>query len=247
MFCTKCGAQNASGSRFCGKCGAPLGIANNVYGVPQQSAAAANPYGAANQSTAEGYAAAPHSARPAAPARSGGSRKGVLIAGVAAALVVLSLLGCWIFGVFGGGYEAAVDDFMDALLDMDAEGVVDTVHEKVLRVCLDDEGYTRRELIREIDEDMEDAKEAIREYSIKLDYEIVYTEDMRGEDLEYVKEMYLDEYGVKITAAKIVEVEVTGTRKGDRNSMGLELGVVEIGGSWYIDYESMDDALYDFL
>ena len=190
MFCTKCGAQNASSSRFCGKCGAPLGSADNVYGAPQQPAAAGNyrPAAAGNyQPAAAGYADAP---RPAVPARSGGSRKGVLIAGIAVALVAVTLLGCWIFGVFGGGYEDAVDDFMDALLDMDAEGVVDTVNDKVLRVYLDDEGYTRRELIREIDDDMEDAKEAIRKYSIKLDYEIVYTEDMRGEDLEEVKEMF---------------------------------------------------------
>ncbi|MBR6595123.1 MAG: zinc-ribbon domain-containing protein [Oscillospiraceae bacterium] len=247
MFCTKCGAQNAPGSRFCGKCGAPLGAADNVHGTPQQPAAVGNAYGAPYQSAAGGYAAAPRPVRPATPSRSGGSRKGVLIAGIAAALVVVTLLGCWIFGVFGGGYEGAVDDFMDALLDMDAEGVVDTVNEKVLRVYLDDDGYTKRELIREIDDDMEDAKEAIRENSIKLDYKIVYTEDMRGEDLEEVKEMYLDEYGVKITAAKIVEVEVTMKVEGYSDSMELELGVVEIGGSWYIDYESMEDALYDFL
>lgn len=244
MFCTKCGTQNASGSRFCGKCGAPLGSADNVYGAPQQPVAAGNGYGAPYQPADAGYAGTPRPARPAAPDRSG---KGKLIAIVAAALVVVTLLGCWIFGVFGGGYEGAVEDFMDALLDMDAEGVVDTVNDKVLRVCLDDEGYTRRELIREIDDDMEDAKEAIRENSIKLDYEIVYTEDMRGEDLEYVKEMYYDEYGVKITAAKIVEVEVTMKSMGERDSMELRLGVVEIGGSWYVDFESMEDALYDFL
>ena len=226
MYCPKCGTQNASGARFCGKCGATMGSADNVYKAPQQSASAA------------GYAAAP---------RSSGSRKGVMVAGVAAALLVVTLLCCWIFGVFGGGYEDAVDDFMDALLDMDAEGVVDTVNEKVLRVYMEDGDFTKRELIREIDDDMWEAKEAIRENSIKLDYEIVYTEDARGEDLEEVKEMYLEEYGVKITAAKIVEVEVTMKAMGRSDSMELVLGLVEIGGSWYIDYESMEEALYDFL
>ena len=248
MFCTKCGAQNTSGSRFCGKCGAPLGSAGNGYGAPQQPDPAGNAYGAPYQSAAAGYAGNPRPVRPAAPSSSGGSRKGVLIAGIAGALVVVTLLCCWIFGVFGGGgYEGAVDDFMEALLDMDAQGVVDTVNDKVLRVCLDDEDYTERELVREIDDDMEEAKEAIKEYSIKLDYEIVYTEDLRGEELEEVKEMYYEEYGVKITAAKIVDVEVTMKAMGERDSMELQLGVVEIGGSWYIDYESMEEALYDFL
>ena len=75
----------------------------------------------------------------------------------------------------------------------------------------------------------------------------MYTEDLRGEDLEEVKEMYYEEYGVKITAAKIVEVEVTMKAMGARESMELMLGLVEIGGSWYIDFESMEEALYDFL
>ena len=231
MFCPKCGTQNTADSRFCAKCGAPMGSADNVYGAPQQSGAPA------------GYAG--HADSP----RRSGSRKGVLITAIAAALVVVTLLACWIFGVFGGGYEKTVDNFMDALLDMDAEGVVDTVNDKVLRVYIEDGDFTKRELIEEIDYDMEDARYFIKESgnSVKLDYEIVYTEDLRGEDLEEVKEMYYEEYGVKITAAKIVEVEVTMKAMGARESMELMLGLVEIGGSWYIDFESMEEALYDFL
>ena len=76
MYCPKCGTQNASGARFCGKCGATMGSADNVYKAPQQSASAA------------GYAAAP---------RSSGSRKGVMVAGVAAALLVVTLLCCGIW------------------------------------------------------------------------------------------------------------------------------------------------------
>ena len=246
MFCTKCGTQNASGSRFCGKCGAPLGSADNVYGAPQQSAAAGNAYGAPYQSAAAGYGGTPRPARPAAPARSAGSGKGKLIAIVAAALVVVALLGCWIFGVFGGGgYEDVVDDFIEAIFDGDAKGVVDCLPDQVMDYIAEDEGVTKRELIEELQYGLDEMFEYMPS-GMKVTHKIVYTEDVRGEDLEYVKELY-SELGAKVTAAKIVEVEMTVSIMGMSESTEAELGVVEIGGSWYIDVESMEDMLDDLM
>ena len=246
MFCTKCGTQNASGSRFCGKCGSPLGAADNVYGAPQQSAAAGNAYGSPYQSAAAGYGGTPRPARPAAPARSGGSRKGVLIAGIAAALVVVALLGCWIFGVFGGGgYEDVVDDFIEAIFDGDAKGVVDCLPDKVMDYIAEEEGATKRELTEELQEELD----YIFDYmpsGLKISHKIVYTEDIYGDDLRYLKEDY-EELGVRVTAAKYVEVELTASAMGMSESTEVELYVVEVGGSWYIDLESMGDMMDDLM
>lgn len=249
MFCPKCGTQSASGARFCGKCGAPLGSADNGYEVPyQQPSAPVQQYSAPAQQSAApvGYAPNPRPVRPSAPSRSSGSGKGKLIAIVAAALVVVTLLGCWIFGVFGGGgYEDVVDDFLEAVFDADAEGVVDCLPDQVIKVIAEEKGATKRELINE----MQDGLDEVFEYmpsSVKFSHKIVYTEDVRGEDLEYVKDLY-SEIGAKVTAAKIVEVEMTVSAMGMSESTEIELGVVEIGGSWYIDVESMEDMLDDLM
>ena len=243
MFCTKCGAQNPSGSRFCGKCGAPLGSSDNGYGAPQQPAAAGNTYGAPYQSAAGGYTAAPRPARPAAPS---GSGKGKLIAIVAAALVVLGLLGCWIFGVFGGGsYEDVVDDFIEAIFDGDAKGVVDCLPDQVMDYLAEEEGVSKRELT----EELQDALDEIFEYmpsGLKVSHKIVYTEDVYGEDLRDLKEEY-EEIGIRVTAAKCVEVEMIASYMGMSESTEVELYVVEIGGSWYIDVESMGDMMDDLM
>lgn len=256
MFCTKCGAQNASGARFCGKCGAPLGSADNGYGAPQQSAAG-NAYGAPRQSAAAGnaygapyqpaapagYAGNPRPARPAAPA---GSGKGKLIAIAVAALVVLGLLGCWIFGVFGGGsYEDVVDDFIEAIFDGDAKGVVDCLPDQVMDYLAEEEGVSKRELT----EELQDGLDEIFEYmpsGLKVSHKIVYTEDVYGEDLRDLKEEY-EEIGIRVTAAKCVEVEMIASYMGMSESTEVELYVVEIGGSWYIDVESMGDMMDDLM
>ena len=241
MFCTKCGTQNASGSRFCGKCGAPLGSADNGYGAPQQSAAG-NAYGAPYQPAAPaGYAGNPRPARPAAPA---GSGKGKLIAIAAVALVVVALLGCWIFGVFGGGsYEDVVDDFIESMFDGDAAGVVDCLPDQVMDYMVEEEGVSKRELVDELQEELD----YIFDYmpsGLKVTHKILYTEDITGDDLRYLKEDY-EEIGAKVTAAKYVEVELTSYYMGMSESTEVELCVIEVGGSWYIDIESMEDVMYD--
>ena len=243
MFCTKCGAQNASGARFCGKCGTPLGSADNGYGAPQQSAPAGNAYGAPYQPAAPaGYTGNPRPARPAAPA---GSGKGKLIAIAVAALVVVALLGCWIFGVFGGGgYEDVVDDFIESIFDGDAKGVVDCLPDDVMDYVAEEEGMSKRELIEELQYGLDEIF-GYMPSGVEITHKILYAEDINGDELRYLKENY-EEIGAKVTAAKYVEVEMTVSYMGMSESTEMELRVVEIGGSWYIDIESMEDMMYEF-
>ena len=237
MFCPKCGAQNGSGARFCGKCGAPLGSAENVYGATQQSGApAGNVYGAPYQpGAAAGYAGTPRPARPAAPSRSAGSGKGKLIAIVAAALVVVTLLGCWIFGSFGGGgYEDVVDDFLESIYDGDAKGIIDCLPDDLMDYWLaQEEGISKREVDEEFQEVLDDIYEDMPS-GVKRSHKILRTEDIYGDDLRCLKEDY-EEIGVKVTAAKYVEVKLTASYMGMSESTEVELCVIEVGGSWYID------------
>ena len=65
---------------------------------------------------------------------------------------------------------------------------------------------------------------------------------MSGEDLAYLKQNYA-EIGAKVSAAKEVEVELSVKVLGMTETETVELVVVKIGRSWYIDIESMGDLL----
>ena len=64
-------------------------------------------------------------------------------------------------------------------------------------------------------------------------------------DMRYIVEDY-EEIGVKVKEAKIVEVELTVKAFGMTESSEMEIGVVKIGGSWYVDVNNfdMDDIIY---
>ena len=222
MYCPKCGALNGSGARFCGKCGGPLEAEPVVYEAPEESVVSGT---------------------------SGGSKalsgKAKLIGVIVAALVV-ALLGCWIFGVFGGNdQEDVVDQFIDSMFDADAEGIVDAIPDEIINLIMEESGCTESELVDQLQEVLDYAFEYLPS-GVKFSHRIEETESLYGEDLEEVKRQYA-ELGVEITEAKTVEVELTVSAMGMTESMDLEVGLVKIGGIWCIDFFSMEDIMEDFV
>ena len=74
----------------------------------------------------------------------------------------------------------------------------------------------------------------------KITHEILSEKDVTGEDLENLRETY-SEANVKISAAKKLEVAVS--IKGDKNqdSDTMEIEVIKVGNSWYLDIDTFDD------
>ena len=221
MFCPKCGTQIDDDSRFCGKCGAAVSAAGSVYAktnVPETVAA------------------------PAPSRRLSGKAK---VIGVIVAALVVALLGCWIFGVFGGNeQEDVVDQFIDSMFDADAQGIVDTIPDELMNVLLEEADCTERELVDQLQEVLDYAFEYMPE-GIKISHRIDETEELRGEDLEEVKRQYA-EMGVEVTAAKSVEVELTASAMGMSESIEIEVGLIKIGGTWCVDFLSLGDIMDEF-
>ena len=214
MFCTKCGAQNANSAQFCIKCGEKIGTGTAV---------------------------------PAKPAVSGpvGLRKDnrKLITMIAAAVAVILLFSL----VFGGrGYKKTVSNFMDAFIDLNAKGMVNMLPDKVLQKALEEEGYSKNDLkflIAELQDELDSSMSYVDMFGdYKLDYKILGAQDVSKERLSYIKENY-SEIGVKVSAAKTVEVEMTIDVMGRSQTETVDIVVIKIGRSWYIDAESMDDIL----
>jgi len=210
MICTNCGAQNASGARFCGSCGAKM--EPEVKKTPAKT----------GLSGAQGFLKA--------------NRK---LIGMIAAVLAVVLLFSMVFG--GRGYKKTVNKFMDSLLDMDAKGMIEMMPDKLLKTLMEEEGYTKKELIEELQDELDYGMSYMEMIDdLKLKHKIVGAEDMSKEDLRYLKDMY-SEIGIKVSAAKVVEVELTVKAMGMTQSETLELMVIKIGRSWYIEMESLEN------
>ena len=168
-------------------------------------------------------------------------------------VLVLSLAAC---GKSGGKKEksgktpeSVAEKYMEAALDADFEKIMDLVHKDVINNGMEAEGMDEddlQELIDEHNEDLNDVLAELEEEDVKLTYEIVDTEALDKEMVESGKEYYEDEYDVEITDAKCVEIEITIEVDGDAETETLDIYVVKIGGSWYLDIDSVTNFTYLF-
>lgn len=212
MFCGKCGAQNADNAEFCTNCGAKL----------KKSA----PTTAATVSV---------------PNQNDKNRKVGMIA-VAVAVVVVIILGVVLFG--GRSYKTTVEKFVDAQFDADAEAIFDLLPENMIDYMLEEDGYDSDDLddlIDEANEDLQDQLDSLDRYlgeGWKITYEILDTEDIKGDDLNDIKDAYEDA-DVKVSAAKSVEIEITIKADEMESSNSMDISLIKVGRSWYLDVMSM--------
>lgn len=169
------------------------------------------------------------------------NRKIGMIAVAVAAVIVIAL----IIGLFGGrGYKATVEKFVDAQFAADAEAIFKLLPDEVVSYALEEEGYDDDELdefIEEGNEELQDQLDYIERYlgeGWTVSYEILTVEDVTGDDLDDLKDEYED-MDVKVSAAKTVEVELTVTAGETETSNSLDISVIKVGRSWYLDIATM--------
>lgn len=135
-------------------------------------------------------------------------------------------------------YKYVIDTYMGMLLDgEDAE----TVEKIVPAACIDALPDLRSDVGK------------IMEYLQMLDYfydeweigyEITDVEDMSAKDVISLQREYEDNaFDVKIAEAKIVTIEMTLYADGEESPTEVELTVIKVGSSWYLDPLSMYNVL----
>lgn len=161
---------------------------------------------------------------------------------VVAIIVLVSLLG-------GRGYKKTVNKFMDAFLEADAETMLELIPKKSLDAIMDEFGYDADELDDLID-DVEDMLELqmgfmglFAEDDLDISYRIEDATSLPKDNVESRFGDYKDDFGVKVSAAKEVEVELTIKMGKDKETEPLDMTVVKVGGSWYIDPMIMWDLV----
>lgn len=215
MYCGKCGAKNESGAAFCGSCGAPLGEKGS---------------GAAE--------AVEVNAKPASGQSASKNKKIGMIA-VAAAVIALVVAA---FPLFGGRSDMeTAEQFVDAVFDMDTKEILNLLPKDVIRV-LEERGYDKAELMEELGSLAREAQSTLLPMNflggkIEIDNSAVDASSVEGDQLTALQDRYQTEVGMKITAAREVNVSMRIRIKDlgiDTQEM-MQVPVVKSGGTWYID------------
>lgn len=219
-FCGNCGAQLADDAVVCTNCGV------NIAPQPQQA-----PVQYQQAPMQQAYAGGPTPADNAASAikekagafvnkcKTDKKFLGIILGAVAAvvALIVVLVL------VLGGGYESAIDNYMDANCG-DYDAYVDCFPEDVFELM---EKY-------DVAEDEDDFDTGI-DYDI--DYEIVKEEAVDEDDLDDIKTFLKESFDIAksdVEEAVEAKVKMTISYGGEDMSNTMKLVVVNIDGDWYV-------------
>lgn len=212
MFCGKCGAKNEDHVAFCANCGAKLNGASSTSTVTLST-----------------------------PSQNHQNRRVGIIA-VAVVAVAVVLLGVFLFG--GRSYKSTVEKYIDYQFDGNAEGIINLMPDKMLDYAMEQDGYAPSDLdeaIADMNDELQDQLDTLDSYFEEgwdISYKITDTEDVKGDDLDGIKDSYADA-DVKVSAAKSVEVELTITSGETESSNSMYIDLVKVGRSWYLDVASM--------
>ena len=162
--------------------------------------------------------------------------------GIVLALCVIVAVVLLVYTLGGRSYKKTIDTFVTSqFAAVDAQSIVELLPEKVLDKELEETGYSKTELVEETNDSLKKQVDYIDQYlgdDWKLSYKMTNVEDVTGDDLNDLKSNYED-INVKVSAAKTVEVEFT--LKGDETeiSNSLEVSVIKVDRSWYLDLYTM--------
>lgn len=161
--------------------------------------------------------------------------------GIVLALCVIVAVVLLVYTLGGRSYKKTIDTFVTSQFAVDAQSVVELLPEKVLDKELEETGYSKTELVEETNDSLKKQVDYIDQYlgdDWKLSYKMTNVEDVTGDDLDDLKSNYED-INVKVSAAKTVEIEFT--LKGDETeiSNSLEVSVIKVDRSWYLDLYTM--------
>ena len=162
--------------------------------------------------------------------------KGIVLAvcGIVAVVLLVYTLG-------GRSYKKTIDTFVTSQFAVDAQSIVELLPEKVVDKALEETGYSKTELVDEANDSLKKQVDSLDQSlgdDWKLSYKMTNVEDVTDDDLDDLKSNYED-INVKVSAAKTVEVEFT--LKGDETevSNSLEISVIKVDRSWYLDLYTM--------
>lgn len=217
MYCTKCGKQISDDSQFCCYCGArQIPIVNNN-----------TPINTANKKT-----------KIKIPLKN----KKIIIG------IIVVVLACMIFGpiVKERSIENTIDLFMEAINDMDAEKMIDTMSEDHVNYLINKTSGGRAKYIKEGNQYLLELKKGLLSeagggYSlddISLDYEIVSVRDCTEEEIDKLNETLQEENIDPVNNVKQVTISLTlkaGTSEV-KSYNNIDMQMMKVKNKWCLTY-----------
>ena len=216
MYCTKCGKQISDDSQFCCYCGARQTPIVNNTTI-----------NTSNKKT-----------KIKIPLKN----KKIIIG------LIAVVLACMIFGsiVKGRSIENTIDLFMEAINDMDAEKMIDTMSEDHVNYLINKTSGGRAEYIKEGNQYLLELKKGLLSeagggYSlddISLDYEIVSVRDCTEEEIDKLNETLQEENIDPVNNVKQVTISLTlkaGTSEV-KSYNDIDMQMMKVKNKWYLTY-----------
>ena len=216
MYCTKCGKQISDDSQFCCYCGARQTPIVNNTTI-----------NTSNKKT-----------KIKIPLKN----KKIIIG------IIAVVLACMIFGsiVKGRSIENSIDLFMEAINDMDAEKMIDTMSEDHVNYLINKTSGGRAEYIKEGNQYLLELKKGLLSeagggYSlddISLDYEIVSVRDCTEEEIDKLNETLQEENIDPVNNVKQVTISLTlkaGTSEV-KSYNDIDMQMMKVKNKWYLTY-----------
>lgn len=233
MYCIKCGAENENNARFCVECGAKL---QNVHMgrenvVTEKKVTEKLPYiNKMEEVTKKSQKE---------------SRRKIKIVPIIILLVLVAAVVVFPKFIMSGQAEKKIiKEFVKAEMTGDAEKIIDILPEEVLEIAKTEGGMSRNELaevMRKQFDSVIGTLESTYGEDWKYSYKINSIKKVSQEDLEDIKDMYSNdlELELDISEAKTAEVEINVSGNQIENSNTLDVSLIKVGGTWYLDFASL--------
>lgn len=178
-------------------------------------------------------------------------RIGILAVSAAALVVIAGITALCIFLFGGTSYQKAIDNMMKATLDADAKAAYAMFPKAYQQKMLKERGYANeREAIEDIANELENTKTGLDNLLGKgwqYSYKILSVENRSSRELRELKEEYLDDYDIQIDGAMEAEVELAIRCEQGNQSSTLDVPLMKIGRSWYIDFANASNMINDIM
>ncbi len=178
-------------------------------------------------------------------------RIGIMAVSAAALVVIAGITALCIFLFGGTSYQKAIDNMMKATLDADAKAAYAMLPKAYQQKMLKERGYANeREAIEDIANELENTKTGLDNLLGKgwqYSYKILSVENRSSRELRELKEEYLDDYDIQIDGAMEAEVEFAIRCEQGNQSSTLDVPLMKIGRSWYIDFANASNMINDIM
>ena len=251
MYCQNCGNQLREGTKFCPKCGSPV----TKSAADQDGANSSLAGDAGNEARVRGGSAnlggmnggsglsgkMPNGGSGSGGQTATGNKRKVPIFAIGA-IAIVTVVVIFVLKAFqGGSYETPIKNMVEGTEKLDGKQIMKALPDEAIELIEEEMGYSLDEMAEELEDSFSNIMGVdLTEIDFELDYEIEDEFDLSEREIAEIEDELAEEgLELDIKKGKKVELKLTGTVEGEELERDMTLQVIKVGGSWYINPDSM--------